>query len=686
MRTRWTLTAVAVLLGGISTSAHTREAPRGSAQAQESPRVGMRLNNLKVLSDKVDDVTTPENILRAFVKPGLGDAGRSQAIWRGIVKYRHQEIPPNEFLAGDWEAHDPVKIFNTYGYCMCCCSSALFEALNRMDGRDARGRILNGHSVPEVAYGNGWHLFDASLINYFPKPDGTAASVDEIGQSIRDWYAANPGIEGDEAKLIDIMRRDTWMGWKEKGPALLAASPFYQSGYWPAGTHGWDSTMVEYARKPAEVYEYGYEIGHRALFSLRPGESLTREAGNRGLQVNGDPRWGALSESAKTSRDLRYVKDFLPGYAGGIVGNGIHRYAPDLRAGDLSAGADRYTGLAVGGAKGAPALHPRAAGMPGVAVFTMASPYIYLTGHIRVSAFRKSVADTVRVSLSTNNGRTFTPVWQDDALGVSDAVIDVTDRVLRRYAYQVKIEMSAAVPGNVGLNRLMVEDDIQHAPRTLPWLGKGANTITVASDSNPALATRSIACRITSDAHFSKNETTGTMGVRFDNLRVDDGSCWWTGGTGTMTVPLETLGDMVGLRFGAQIRARGEKDLIRMALSSDNGVTWREVGQIAGPTQGTTRYFRLESLPAGTRKALLRYELTGNNTVGILSFRVDIDYKDPLAAHAVRPFNVVHKWRENGLEKTKTQLVTQLPFHYSIPTVAEPEMVSVSYEMLSLGR
>ena len=62
----------------------------------------------------------------------------------------------------------------------------------------------------------------------------------------------------------------------------------------------------------------------------------------------------------------------------------------------------------------------------------------------------------------------------------------------------------------------------------MAWLGKGANTITIAGDSDTALASRAIACRITSDTHFTKNETTRTMGVTFDNLRVDDGTCWWT--------------------------------------------------------------------------------------------------------------------------------------------------------------
>ena len=69
-----------------------------------------------------------------------------------MVKYRHQTIPPNEFLAPDSEVHDPVKIFNVYGYCMCCCCSAVIEALNRADGREARG----GSEQPQRARGPLW--------------------------------------------------------------------------------------------------------------------------------------------------------------------------------------------------------------------------------------------------------------------------------------------------------------------------------------------------------------------------------------------------------------------------------------------------------------------------------------------------------------------------------------------------
>jgi hypothetical protein len=652
--------------------------PGSAARAADDP-AGARINNLKVLSDKVDDVTTVENILRSFARPGMADRERAKALWTATVKYRHQAPPPDEQLAADWEAHDPVKIFNVYGYCMCCCSSALIAALNRADGREARGRILNGHSVPEVRDHAGWHMYDASLITFFPKPgDGSAASVDEIAAAVADWYAAHPGYRGDRAKLDELMRSDGWTGWKARGPSLLAACPYYHLGFFPARTHGWNDTMAEYDRRPCEAYEYGYHVGHRALFSLRPGESFERSAGHRGLHVNMDrmPNWDALKAKAPGG-DLAYLERFLPGYRGGVVGNGVQRYAPDLAAGGLAAGADVYDNLASGGT---PALHPKEGGRPGVAVVQLASPYVYLGGRLRLKAVRRAAGDRVAVSISTNNGRSFSPLWEAEATGSSEAVVDLKPRIFRRYAYWLKIEVHSDTPDGAGLDALEVENDFQHAPRTLPRLGRGRNTITVAADGDPAIATRSVACRIAPAGAKAGNETTATMGVAFDNLDVRDGSCWWRGGVGAMTVPIEVPGDLVALRFCAQVRARGEKDAVRVRIS-DDGRAWREAGRIAGPTPGTTRAFRFAEWPSGTRKALLRFEMAGNNTIGLFSFRVDADYKDPRAVVGVRPFRVEHRWTEGGRERRYSRLVSALPTTYTIDVEGDPEMTSVTCAM-----
>jgi hypothetical protein len=638
-----------------------------------------RVNNLKVLSDKIDDVTTVENILRSFVRPGMSDEERSRAIWTAMVKYRHQTVPPNEFLAADWEVHDPVKIFNVYGYCMCCCCSALIAALNRADGREARGRILNNHSVPEVRYGDAWHMFDASLIAYFPRAgDGAAASVDEIAEAVGRWHEAHPGYRKNGAKLLDLMRSDGWSGWKANGPELLAHCPFYDQGYLPARTHGWDATMVEYDRK-SEVYEYGYQVGHRALFSLRPGESFVREAGNRGLHVNREtmPAWDVLKAQAPR-RDLVYLERFFPGYRGGVVANGKHRYAPDLAAGDLAAGAEVYENLDASGAS--PALRVKEAGRHGVAVIPMISPYVDLGGRVRIKAVRPDEADGVSLALSTDNGRHFTTLWTAP-VGVHESTIDLGTSILRRYACWLKVEIVSAKSGGAGLDALAIESDFQHAPRTLPWLGRGRNTINVAADDDPALATRTIACRITPDASYTKNETTGTLGATFDNLDVRDGSCWWKKDVGTLTIPVAVPGDLATLRLSVQARARGPNDRVRVLASTDRGQTWRDVGAIQGPTPGTTRTFRVADWPGGTRDVLLRFALSGTNTIGLFSIRIDADYRDPLAARGFPPVRVIHRWREDGRERTHAQDITALPSSYTIETTGDPEMISVTAEM-----
>jgi len=76
----------------------------------------------------------------------------------------------------------------------------------------------------------------------------------------------------------------------------------------------------------------------------------------------------------------------------------------------------------------------------------------------------------------------------------------------------------------------------------------------------------------------------------------------------------------------------------------------------------------------------MRYEMTGNNTVGVLSFRVDADDRDPTAA-GFRPVEVVDRWREGRDEKERREVVDRLPHEYQITTAAEPEMLSVEYRM-----
>ena len=51
-------------------------------------------------------------------------------------------------------------------------------------------------------------------------------------------------------------------------------------------------------------------------------------------------------QGPRPENDLVYLKEFFPGYRGGVAANGVHRYAPNLAAGDLARGAEVFDNLA----------------------------------------------------------------------------------------------------------------------------------------------------------------------------------------------------------------------------------------------------------------------------------------------------------------------------------------------------
>ena len=300
---------------------------------------------------------------------------------RRSVKYRHQTAPPNEYLAADWEAHDPVKIFNVYGYCMCCCCSALVEALNRDDGREARGRILNGHSVPEVRYGDGWHMFDGSLITYFPRPDdGVVASVDEIAGGGRRLVRQAPRLpeERRQAHRADAQATAGRAG-RPKGPSCWRNCPFYRPGLPPRpdARLGRDDGRVRPQERGLRVRLPGRPP--RAV--LAPAGRVVRPRGGqpRPARQHGRPtRAGTASRPGAPRTTWSTSRSSSPAIAAAWSANGIHRYAPNLAAGDLAAGAEVFENLAPAAARRRCASRPRA-GRAWRSI-PMISPYVYLGG------------------------------------------------------------------------------------------------------------------------------------------------------------------------------------------------------------------------------------------------------------------------------------------------------------------
>ncbi|MCW8131147.1 MAG: hypothetical protein KIS92_12430 [Planctomycetota bacterium] len=650
MTRRWTGLWAVLLLAAF--------ALRAEDGAGEKPGV---VSYVKVLSDKVPDVSSLEAWKKSFIKDGMSGQDKAVAIWKSIATFQHQEVPPEEHLGNDTTL-GPIKIFNVYGYAMCNSASSDLECLGRFTGMQARGRIISHHSVAELNWDGDWHLLDGSLICYFPKADGKIASVNEIIDDVAAWFEKNPDYRNQNDKLMKYMRGE---GWK-KGPEILARTIAYdQNGWLPAATHGWYSTMQEYDVKKDQVYEYGCAAGYQVNIQLRKGEKLTRNWFNKGLHVNlkvgGAP--GCLNQEIGKD-NLRYSPG-LGDLAPGRIGNGTLEYTVPLATGEFRRGALAAENLQSKSEGAQAAVQVKDAAKPGVLVVRMPSSYVYVGGKLEFDAVTGKDGAIV-VSFSDNNGTS----WKELAnVGSSGAQsIDLTERVWRRYVYQVRFELKGA---GTGLNRLVLNNDLQHSQRPLPALGEGSNTI--AFSSGPAEGTMTIegACDPEMKA---KQVTLYDYNPKVEGLKPPG---FWVEGSGQVTFPLETPGAIARLRIGVHYRIRDALDQWDVQLSYD-GEKFESAHAIKGPTAGESTYFTLDKINPGTKKIWVRFAGTSRNATGMLSLRIDADYKEPFGGFA--PVKVTYRWEENGQAKEDVHVAKKAEESWSINCGAKPKMKSIVLE------
>ncbi|HVR84237.1 MAG TPA: hypothetical protein VMU54_08000 [Planctomycetota bacterium] len=645
----------------------------GSIPAQDGPtrstgssgKIGV-VCHINVLSDKVQDVSSLEAWKKSFIQDGMSDAEKAIAAWKSTAMFQHQDAPPKEYLHAEDDLHDPIKLFNVYGYGMCCNASSAIEALGRSLGLRAHGWSINAHSVPELYYDGAWHLYDASLINYFPKADGKIASVEEIMAAIRDWYEKNPGYKANAAQLRAFNAAEGGQGWK-KGPDLLAHCPFYDArGWWPAKTHGWSSTMQEYdgsggAGGKAFSCEYGYSQGYQVDLRLRPGDRLTRNWSNKGLHVNmrEGKAPGCLTMKAG-SNSLVYTPKFGD-LAPGRVGNGTFEYQMPVASGAWRTGALVAENLAE---------RPQVldASKPAVLVLRMPTSYVYLSGKL---IFTPAVGPggAVALSFSDNNGLDWKPISRTTSPG--EQTVDLDDLVFRRYDYRLKFELSGK---GTGIEALRIVHDFQHSQRALPALDAGPNKISFSA--GPAEGTVTVEGSVRPDCKgkqlFYTDFHPEVRGME-PNLFVG-GS-----GKGEVTFPIATPGDLVRLRFGCHYRARGAADGIDYQVSFDGAKTWKTVDRAPGGEGGACKYTVSADVPKGIREALVRYSGSSRNATGILGFRIDADYQEPFGGF--RPVRVTYHWEENGQARQDVHLARKPDEVWTITCGTKPLMKSIILEL-----
>ena len=645
-----------------------------SGQQTGSQPIGV-VSHVKVLSDKVPDVSSMEAWKDSFIRDGMSDREKALAIFKTKVMFAYQDAPPREYLQEAACVHDPIKTFNVYGYGMCCCASSNIEAMARYVGMDARGWAINAHSVSEVYWDDAWHLLDSSLINYFPKEDGKIASVEEVTAAVKAWYDKHPGHLGNNGKLDQFHRASGWTGWK-KGPALLARSPFYDwGGWWPAKTHGWTSTMIEYDGRHGTpfAFEYGYSQGYQVNIQLRPGERVTRNWFHNGLHVNGVAKDGDAPGCLNTKIGEGFMA-YLPKYGDLTqcrVGSGVLEYVPPLADGSLNLSALRYENLTSTSAAGsAPALRVKDGSRDGVLEIGMPTSYVHLTGKLQL---RTHVSDggTVRVQLSENNGLDWKDVTSVDKSG--EESIDLQPLVLRRYDYRLRLVISGA---NTGIDHLKITHDVQCSQRALPTLGQGANTISFSAGPHEGTVT----IQGSSTGHGERKQVQPLdFRPEYDGVKPQYLRHQRYGKPAMVTFPIATPNEMTRLRFGMHYRCRDPRDQWEMQVSFDDGKTFKTIETVTGPTQGSCRYVTVGDVPSGTNAALVRFVGNQRNTTAIFSLRIDADYRLPFGGF--RPVKITYRWQENGQPRQHVHIAGSPNESYQVVCAAKPDMKSIVLEL-----
>jgi hypothetical protein len=659
--------AAVVMLAAIGTFALAEKTTRQVAERKpvSQSAVGV-VSHVKVLSDKVEDVSSLEAWKKSFIQDGMSDEQKALAVWQTVVKFQHQDSPPIEYLQHEDTVLDPIKLFNVYGCSFCNVASANVQALARYAGLPARGWTISAHVVPEIFWDGSWHLLDASLINYFPKSDGKLASVEEMVADVKDWYARNSDFKKNDAKLRQFMRSG---GWKQ-GPDILTRSPFYDDNGWlPAATHGWYSTMQEYDGSTLFAYESGYSQGYQVNIQLRPGERLTRNWFNKGLHVTVDRGGAPGCLNGKVGENaLRYTPKYGD-LAPGRIGNGTLEYDVPLADGTFRTGALTADNLACTAEdKQTPAVHVKDTTQPAVLIVRMPSSYVYLSGAL---TFQSAVGNggQIAVSFSDNNGLDWKDVAHVTASG--NQRVDLKPFVFRRYDYRLKFVLQGK---GTGLDALKIVHDVQHSQRPLPALSQGTNTITFSAE--PSEGTITIEGS-TDPKNKGKQLVYTDFHPEVKNLQLE--RLVVAGGTGSITFPVQTPGDITRLRIGAFYRARDAQDGWDVQVSFDGGKTFKTVERLQGPTVAFGKYVVFSDVPAGTKSALVRFAGTQRNTTMLFNVRIDADYKEPHGGF--RPVKVTYVWEENGQVKQDAHVARKPNETYAITCAAKPVMKSIVLEL-----
>jgi hypothetical protein len=234
--------------------------------------------NVKVVTDGNPDYSDMGSMIHSVTSNWAQTKDKCWALWYWNHIARRQTAP---MILHGRELTDPIRQFNDYGYAMCSTVAGINCGIWGAMGLDVKFWDISLHTVPEVEYDGGWHMYDSSLSAIYTLCDGTTiAGVEDIGAE-----GACPASGG---------KREP--GHIAKYHCLASTSP---NGFL-SGCDTIRSLDDEYRCFNPRGLKYRHYfnngvLGHRYILNLRENEFYTRyyqrlDADTAGAVVQGDKK------------------------------------------------------------------------------------------------------------------------------------------------------------------------------------------------------------------------------------------------------------------------------------------------------------------------------------------------------------------------------------------------------------
>jgi len=599
---------------------------------------------------------------------------RAEAIWRYFLTDGRFVAPGFWYHIAGWvyeepmgEVLDPLKLMNSYGFGLCYQIAPVLEAAWRAGGfEDARAWFLTGHTVAEVYYDGAYHHYDSDMMGYTTTGHGAAkqspvASVHQLENDGSIILSKLKGPRDADAKQVD----QPWYPADVNAGAMDGLAELF--------TTKSDNHLFPMERAPQ---------GHNLDFVLRPGERLIRyyhpeKAGLFYLPYKFDGReWKEFPQEIaeyqiRTPDGPRSQKDER------MWGTGRIEYHPPM------------TGAAE-------------------QIFRVQSPYVIIGAEFEIGATLASESQSVTLETSTDEGRTWVAagvvkgphrqVWKTSPAVLTRSEHGVRTAVSGRYGYLVRLTKS---PG-AEVGTVLLRTTFQLNPRTLPELKAGRNELAFSSG---AARVRTPLAVPAADAGKIAQRATGARYVEAKGDKAGQGY-WIPSGDqpagfvfrvasvdGKPLTDFDAGGRFLDLshglapdKFTAEVRpvqplaSEHAAASIAWGLSPDGPfrtiweydpkLVWKD-GVVIDRTLLWPEVDRHVET-GGAKEVYVRYSLRG---LALDDFRMAVETAGEPGSS---PLQITHRWKENGVAKSASQLIPPGTKHldYAILTTPGAKIVN----------